>query len=167
MPAIADVILERVPTNALLFTQTDLFETFLRLRVQEGRRRDVVVLNSSRIIDASSLELTLREQKVRLARSAEEMCQKAFQQALDRNKAGDAEFSGMEISGGVVNAKGAQILGAITGLLMKELSAALPERRVMLLPASTRGASTAGFVAMTNASLLFHSGCGHDSKGAT
>jgi hypothetical protein len=158
LPAIADIILERVPTNALLFTQTDLFETFLRLRLQEGRRRDVLVLNSSRIMDTSYLDLALKSQGKATARAPEEMGQRVFQEAIKRKQAGDAEFSGLEISGGVVHADGAQILNSLSRLLMKELYAAMPERPVILIPASRPGDATAGFVAMTNASLLFGTG---------
>jgi hypothetical protein len=155
LPAIADALLNRIPTNAIFFTEADLFETVVVLRQQENRRRDVLVFNSTRILDPDYLQIALDRAGQRAGPQAKDLVKTVMQEVMRRRQANDENFRDLEISDGQLRASGFLLLTSMGKLMMKELFAAFPGRPAVLLPTLRDGVPISCWTNLDTAGLLF------------
>jgi hypothetical protein len=161
LPRVADAILQGVPSNALLFIQNDVFETALTLRQQDGKRKDVLVLNSSRVMDQSYLGIALSGAHPTLKLSLTNLTKRVIEEALRKKNNGDAEFQGLQIAGEKFHADGIQLITSMSLLMMREISSTMPDRAALFLPSLPDGGSFASWTTLTNNSLFFVLAPGH------
>ena len=155
LPAMADALLDRMPTNAMFFTEADLLETVIVLRQEDNRRRDVLVFNSSRILDADYLQIALDRAGQHGSPRAKDLVKTVMQETLRRRQANDESFRDLEISDGQLRAPGVLLLTTMDKLMMKELLGAFPGRPGVLLPVVRAGVPTSCWTNLDAAGLFF------------
>ena len=155
LPRVADAIFLGVPSNALLFIQNDVFETALTLRQQDGKRKDVLVLNSSRVMDQSYLDIALGGAYPALKLGLTNLTKRVFEEALRKKQNGDPEFQGVEIAGGKFHADGIKLITSLSLLMMREISGTMPDRAALFLPSLPDGGSFANWTTLTNTGVFF------------
>ena len=131
---IAETIFKYTPANAVLFIHNDVLETILLIRQQAGVRPDVLIINSSRIMDRSYMQIILDRYAEELAFEETELLKNVFNIASQRKAVGDAEFQGLKGKGERFSAEGPQLLNALSFLMMQEIGKKIPNRPVMFLP---------------------------------
>ena len=151
---IGDFIFARTPTNALLFVHHDLFETILTLRQREGVRKDVIVLNSSRIADSAYLEAALAYSGAKRSTNLLGSGQRAMQKAIDKKLSGDSEFRELKIVGGKAAVYGIQLMDSLSRLTMAEIASDFPGRAALFLPAVREDATVAAWKTMSNSGMF-------------
>ncbi len=161
LPGVADAIFQAVPNNALLFVQNDVLETALTLRQQDGKRKDVLVLNSSRMMDQSYLQIALGGTHPALTLGLTNLNKRVFEEALRKKQNGDAEFQSLEVSGSQFHADGIKLIGSLSRLMIREISGTMPEQTALLLPSLPDSGSVAGWTALTNNGVFFVLQPGH------
>jgi hypothetical protein len=155
LPAMADALLDRMPTNAMFFTEADLLETVIVLRQHDNRRRDVLVFNSTRILDADYLQMALDRAGQHGSPPAKDLVKAVMQETLRRRQANDESLRDLEISDGQLRAPGVLLLTTMNKLMMKELLTAFPGRPGVLLPVVRAGVPISCWTNLDAAGLCF------------
>lgn len=152
---IAGVIFNNTPTNALLFIHNDVLETILFIKQQTGFRDDVLIINSSRMMDNSYMKIVQGRYPEHLMFSVTNLSQQVFDIAEQRKLEGDAEFKGLQCIDGKINAKGVQLLNSLALLMMKEVSKTMPDRPVSFLPSLHTREPVVAWHSLKNNGLFF------------
>ncbi len=156
LPGIAGAILGQVPTNALLFVHNDILETVLLLQQQSGTRRDVLLFNSSRLMDPSYLTVALDRCSKDLAVRPSEISKAVAAAALRRRDQGDSEFAEVHVKDDrVVRAAGVQLVDALGLLAMREIAGFAPRRPALILPSRRQPEPVQAWSALHRSGLLF------------
>jgi hypothetical protein len=134
LPQIAQAIFGHTPTNALLFVHNDVFETILLLQQQNGTRPDILLINSSRLMDQSYMKVVLDRYPQELTFKPTDISKTVFNTALRRKEQGDADFQDLRVVDGKVHADGIQLVNSLAVLMMQEISRSLPQKPAAFLP---------------------------------
>jgi hypothetical protein len=134
IPQIASVLFDQISKNALVFVHQDVFSSILQIEQQaSGKREDVVIINSARIMD-SSYQKILASRYPSLMGLDKSAIERVFDEAKKQKLAGNREFKGLEIIDGKVRVHGYDIMCSLSLIMMKEISKSNPSRPAVILP---------------------------------
>lgn len=132
---IASVLFSEIPTNAIVFIHQDVFEGILRIEQQaSGLRKDAVIINSGRIMDASYIKI-VSDRYPSLAGLDPSTLKGVFEEARKQKNSGNKEFANLQIVNGIIKLNGHDIVCSASLLMAKAISKANPSRPALILPA--------------------------------
>jgi hypothetical protein len=155
---VADAILASTPTNALLFVHNDVFETILLLQQQKGGRGDILLVNSSRLMDQSYVQIILDRYPGDLRFEPTEMSKRVFAVARERKDRGDVEFRDLRVEGEIVHADGVQVVNSLILLMMQDIGRCVVDRPVLFLPSLHTPEPVDAWRSLENVGLFFRWG---------
>jgi len=134
LPKIADALFENIPTNALFFVHNDVFETILLLRQEKGKRGDVLLVNSSRLMYPSYIQILLDRYPMDFQFKQGEISKAVINAALQFKDEGNAEFRDLHVVNGKVRSGGLQLATSLSFIMIQEISRSVSVRPVVFMP---------------------------------